>query len=77
VISRNTSRRVRRVTVARATRSVPRAALAYCIVNDTVLPWRRSGTSAPDHAAAIAAVSASAAIAPPWTVSPMVARSSR
>jgi hypothetical protein len=43
-------------------------------VNPTVEAFGRSGTTAPDQAAAAAAVSMSELIAPPWTTSPIVGR---
>jgi hypothetical protein len=49
-----------------------RAGARNCIDIATVMPRSESGTSAPAHAAAITATSASAAIAPPCTMSTTV-----
>ena len=53
-------------------RSVDRAGARNCIDIDVVTPRSESGTSAPAQAAAITVTSASAAIAPPCTMSPSV-----
>ena len=53
-------------------RSVGRAGARNWIAIDVVTPRSESGTSAPAHAAAITVTSASAAIAPPCTMSPSV-----
>ena len=71
------SERPRRSSVAVTSRSCPFAAETYSTDSDAVAPARRSGRSAPAQAAAMAAVSSAVAMAPPWTVSPIVASSGR
>ena len=52
--------------------SWPRAAAMKFTLSAIVVPRGLAARSAPDHAAAVAAVSISAEIAPPWTMSPTV-----
>ena len=62
----------RRTTRALAVRSTERAALVNVTLRDTVVPRRFAGGVSVYQLAAIAAVSTSVEIAPPWTVSPIV-----